>query len=125
MAKKFRTHLMFEGRAQEAMDLYVSLFDSSKIGEVQRYENGTVMQAEFYLGNHEFIFFDSPISHDFTFTPATSIFVDVESTAELEKVFEVLSQDGKVYMPLGDYGFSQQFGWATDRFGVSWQLNLP
>ena len=125
MAKKFRTHLMFEGRAQEAMDLYVSLLDSAKIGEVQRYENGTITQAEFSLGDHDFIFIDSPTGHDFTFTPSTSIFVDCESEDELVKLFEELSKDGKVYMPLADYGFSQQFGWITDRFGVSWQLNLP
>lgn len=125
MAKKFRTHLMFEGRAQEAIDLYASLFDSAEIGEIQRYENGTIIQAEFKLGEHEFVIIDSPINHDFTFTAATSIFVDCESEAELEKLFEELSKDGNVFMPLGDYGFSQRFGWASDRFGVSWQLNLP
>ena len=36
-----------------------------------------------------------------------------------------LSHSGQVLMPLDDYGFSKQFGWVNDRFGVSWQLNLP
>jgi predicted 3-demethylubiquinone-9 3-methyltransferase (glyoxalase superfamily) len=37
----------------------------------------------------------------------------------------VLSEGGGVLMPLGNYGFSRRFGWVNDRFGVSWQLNLP
>lgn len=36
-----------------------------------------------------------------------------------------LSEGGGVAMPLDDYGFSARFGWGIDRFGVSWQLNLP
>ena len=116
---------MFEGKAEEAMNFYVSLFDSAEIGDVQKYENGTIIQAELKLGGHELIIIDSPISHDFTFTAATSIFVDCDSEAELDQLFEALGQDGNVFMPLADYGFSQKFGWVSDRYGVSWQLNLP
>jgi uncharacterized glyoxalase superfamily protein PhnB len=54
-----------------------------------------------------------------------SVFVDGESLAELERVFAALSEGGQVLMPLDDYGFSKRFAWTTDRFGVSWQLNLP
>ena len=43
---------------------------------------------------------------------------------ELEKLFTKLSENGKVTMPMSNYGFSQKFGWAIDQFGVSWQLNL-
>lgn len=39
--------------------------------------------------------------------------------------FEKLIIDGQALMPLDDYGFSKKFGWLNDRFGVSWQLNLP
>jgi len=50
--------------------------------------------------------------------------VELDSAAELERVFGVLSEGGNILMPLDNYGFSQQFGWTNDRFGVSWQLNL-
>ena len=68
--------------------------------------------------------FDSPTKHDFTFTPAISIFVECESEAEQDQAFAQMSADGKVFMPLASYGFSKKFGWVSDRFGVSWQLNL-
>jgi predicted 3-demethylubiquinone-9 3-methyltransferase (glyoxalase superfamily) len=67
---------------------------------------------------------DSPVKHQFSFTPASSTFIDFDSVAELERVFSVLSAGGQVLMPLDNYGFSQRFGWVNDRFGLSWQLNL-
>ena len=54
-----------------------------------------------------------------------SIFVDFEGEAALLEVYEKLSNGGAVMMPLDNYGFSRKFGWLADRFGVSWQLNLP
>ena len=48
-----------------------------------------------------------------------------ESFAGPDELFAKLSQDGEVLMPLGAYPFSRKFGWLADRFGVSWQLNLP
>jgi len=65
---------------------------------------------------------DSPSVHEFTFTPSISLFVDCESVEEIEKLYSALSKDGKEFMPLGEYGFSEKFGWCQDRFGVSWQL---
>jgi predicted 3-demethylubiquinone-9 3-methyltransferase (glyoxalase superfamily) len=53
------------------------------------------------------------------------LFVDCEDEAELDRVYEQLSAGGGVLMPLGSYGFSRKFGWVNDRFGLSWQLNLP
>ena len=67
---------------------------------------------------------DSPVKHAFTFTPAISIFVECESEAELDTAFGKLSEGGAVLVPVGNYGFSARFGWLTDRFGVSWQLNV-
>ncbi|WP_435005202.1 VOC family protein [Tundrisphaera lichenicola] len=130
MARDVSTHLMFEGHAEEAMNLYVSLFADSKVKQIERYAagemgaEGTVKRADFTLAGRDFLCIDSPMKHAFTFTPSVSIFVECESEAELESVFGRLSDGGAVLMPLGDYGFSKKFGWLTDRFGVSWQLNL-
>jgi predicted 3-demethylubiquinone-9 3-methyltransferase (glyoxalase superfamily) len=128
---KVKTHIMFQGHAQKAIDLYASVFNDFKVGEIVRYGEGEQVSAgSFKLANvsfagHELIIFDSPPMHDFTFTPSMSIFVDLDTESELENAFEKLSQDGKVMMPLDNYGFSKQYGWLADRFGVSWQLNLP
>jgi predicted 3-demethylubiquinone-9 3-methyltransferase (glyoxalase superfamily) len=135
MALRIVTHLMFvgdqHGRAEEAMNLYVSLFEDSRILAVERYGPGeeerkvTLKRATFTLAGREFGASDSGRPHPFTFTPSMSVFVDCESPDELERVFAALSEGGEVLMPLGDYGFSERFGWTNDRFGVSWQLNLP
>jgi predicted 3-demethylubiquinone-9 3-methyltransferase (glyoxalase superfamily) len=131
MALKVTTHLMFEGAAEEAMKFYVSLIPGSAIQEIARYgpgepgAEGSVKMATFTLAGREFICIDSPVKHKFTFTPSVSIFVDCESAAQFDQVFAQLSAGGQVLMPSDNYGFSTKFGWTNDRFGVSWQVNLP
>ena len=127
-----RPFLMFQGgTAQAALDLYFGTFPNSRIVRVERYAEGgggpagTIKVAVFTLGGREFMCSDSPVKHGFSFTPSSSIFVDFDSDAELERVFGALKEGGQVLMPLNDYGFSKRFGWLNDRFGVSWQLNLP
>ena len=65
------------------------------------------------------VFIDSPISHDFSFTPAVSLFINLPNEEALEQAFHRLAEGGKVLMPLDDYGFSARFGWLNDRFGLS------
>jgi predicted 3-demethylubiquinone-9 3-methyltransferase (glyoxalase superfamily) len=130
MARAVSTFLMFDGVAEEAMNFYVSLFSDAEVTRIERYgpgeqgRKGSVRRADFRLGKQNFICIDSPVKHAFSFTPSISVFVDCESEAELDTVYERLSADGAVLMPLGNYGFSAKFGWVNDRFGVSWQLNL-
>jgi predicted 3-demethylubiquinone-9 3-methyltransferase (glyoxalase superfamily) len=50
--------------------------------------------------------------------------VGCESEDEIQRLSTALSEQGKTFMPLNDYGFSRQFAWVSDRYGVSWQLNL-
>lgn len=131
MTRKIMPHLMFEGAAEEAMNLYVSLFRDSSVIHIERYgpegpgANGSVKMATFMLADQEIICIDSPAKHGFTFTPAMSLFVNCENQEELDRVFQKLAEGGRVLMPVSNYGFSARFGWLQDRFGVSWQLNLP
>lgn len=129
--QKITTFLMFEGTAEEAMTFYVSLFDDGEVLAVTRYgpdgpgPEGSVTQATFRLAGQEFMCIDSYVSHAFTFTPAVSLFVNCADDEEIERLYAALEKGGSALMPLGSYGFSEKFGWLNDRFGVSWQLNLP
>lgn len=128
--QKFITFLMFDGKAEEAMDFYTSLFENSAILSITRYganeagAEGTVVHAIFSLNGQLFMCIDSNVEHGFTFTPAMSLYVNCGSEDEIDRLFEELSQDGTVLMPLESYPFSEKYGWVSDRYGVSWQLSL-
>lgn len=131
MEKQITTFLTFqENNAEEAMNFYIDLFDNSKVIEVQRYDKdgpgkeGTIIKAIFELNGKQFICSDSFIQHEWNFTPAISNWVECETVKGIEYLFEKLSENGDVKMPLDNYGFSKQFAFVEDRFGVSWQLNL-
>lgn len=128
--QKITTFLMFEGKAEEAMRFYTSLFADSEIRSITRYGSGetgpegTVQLATFALAGQEFMCIDSPAAHNFTFTPSMSLYVQCDSEAEIDRLFEALGAGGQVLMPLDAYPFSPKFGWVNDAFGVSWQLTL-
>jgi predicted 3-demethylubiquinone-9 3-methyltransferase (glyoxalase superfamily) len=130
MAQSISTHLMFAGDAEAAIGLYTSLFPNSAITAIDRYgpsemgAEGSVRLARFTLAGREFLAIDSPVKHAFGFTPSMSIFVECENPGEFEAAFARLSDAGAVLMPPDNYGFSTRFAWLTDRFGVSWQINL-
>lgn len=123
--------LMFQNNhAEKAMNLYVSLFDDGEIFDVVRWQKGepgaqgSIKLARFRAAGQNVLVSDSAIKHNFDFTPSWSFFVDCTSDQEQEQLFTALSDGGSTMMPLDNYGFSKRFGWITDRFGVSWQLNL-
>jgi predicted 3-demethylubiquinone-9 3-methyltransferase (glyoxalase superfamily) len=110
-----------DGRAREAAEWYVSLVPGSRVERVVDGGGGRAT-VFFTLAGREFIAFDSPVRHAFDFTPSTSVFVRCEREDEVRTLFEQIASDGHVMMPLDDYGFSPCFGWAADRYGVSWQI---
>lgn len=128
MATSVSTHLMFQGAAHEALELYESVFDDFVVQREELHGSGElegkVRLAHVKFASHDLIIFDSPPVHDFTFTPAMSLFVEFDDPEVLKSAFEALSEGGEIAMPLDDYGFSSLFGWFQDRYGVSWQLSL-
>jgi predicted 3-demethylubiquinone-9 3-methyltransferase (glyoxalase superfamily) len=107
--------------ARLAVERYVEIIPNSAINDVTG-SDGPGQTIRFTLANRPFIAFNSPIGHDFGFTPSMSIFVTCDTPDEVDDLFARLSTAGSVMMPLDDYGFSQRFGWCTDRYGVSWQI---
>jgi predicted 3-demethylubiquinone-9 3-methyltransferase (glyoxalase superfamily) len=124
--------LMFQdGKAEAAMRFYVSLFDDGEIVDIKRYgaegpgAEGTILKAAFHVAGLDVFCIDSPVKHQFEFTPSFSFFIDCKTEQEFDKLVAAIGADGVTLMPPGDYGFSRKFAWLSDRFGVSWQLNLP
>lgn len=125
-----RPSLMFGGQAEEAMRFYVSLFEDGEILDLQHYRGGKagaeghVMHGAFRIAGQTVLCSDS-VAHPFAFSPAISLSVDCHTDDEHARIAKALGEGGDVLMPSDDYGFSKKFTWITDRFGVTWQLNLP
>jgi predicted 3-demethylubiquinone-9 3-methyltransferase (glyoxalase superfamily) len=122
--------LMFQGEAEAAMRLYVSLFPDAEIEDIALYgaeepgPEGSVRLARFRIAGQSVMCIDSPVQHAFDFTPSFSFFIDCASEDELDRLVASLGDGGNMLMPPDDYGFSRKFAWLNDRFKVSWQLNL-
>lgn len=123
--------LMFQGDASEALDFYASVLPQAEVSDLEHWPasvpgaEGKVYGAVLTVAGLRIRVNDSPVEHAFSFTPSSSIFIDFDSEAELDETFAALLEDGEALMALGNHGFSRKFGWVNDRFGVSWQLNLP
>src|ERR1700730_6630423 len=114
--QKITPFLWFDGKAEEAMNFYVSIFKNSKVVGVNRYgeagpgPKGTVMSATFQLDGQEFIALNG--GPHFTFSPAISFFVNCATQQEVDQLWEKLSQGGE----------KQRCGWLKDKYGLSWQI---
>ena len=114
--QKIAPFLWFNGRAEEAMNFYCSIFKNAKTGTIMRYGDagpgpkGSVMSATFELEGIEFIALNG--GPQFEFTPAISFFVRCETQQEIDHYWEKLSDGGEKHA----------CGWLRDPFGVSWQV---
>ena len=131
MKQQISTYLMFTGDAEEALNFYIQNLDCANIKSIDRWAEaepgptGKVKTAYFTLCGQSFMAIDSPSVHEFSFTPSISLFVECESEAQIDALSAKFMVGGKALMPLDNYGFSKKFTWLEDRFGVSWQFNLP
>ena len=117
--------LMFQGKCGEALAFYAETLPGARIVSLERKPDGTVAMARLSVAGLEIMANDSPPVHAFDFTPSTSTFLTVDTPEGVDALATVLGEGGKLHMPPDDYGFSQRFAWVQDRFGVSWQINLP
>jgi predicted 3-demethylubiquinone-9 3-methyltransferase (glyoxalase superfamily) len=107
------------GRAQEAIELYTSLFPDSKAHQAMLYQEGegqpvgSLKFGHFTLAKDLFAAMDGPGEHKFTFNEGVSLFVECDDQAEIDKYWNALTADG---------GKESQCGWLRDKFGVSWQI---
>ena len=128
--KSMTPFLMFQGRAQEAMDYYIEIFEDAEIRYVKEYDaetpemQGKVMQGVIRIHDQLIMLMDSNVPHEFSFTPSMSFFIEGNSMMEIEHSYQKLKKKGAILMPLDEYGFSDSFAWVQDQFGVSWQLNF-
>jgi predicted 3-demethylubiquinone-9 3-methyltransferase (glyoxalase superfamily) len=113
---KITTFLTFNDRAEEAVDLYTSVFEDSKITGTNRYgeagpgKPGSLMTASFELAGREFVALNGGPS--FTFSQGISLLVSCETQEEVDHYWDRLSEGGE----------PGPCGWLTDKFGVSWQV---
>lgn len=114
--QKITTFLTFNDQGEEAVRFYVSVFKNSRILSTRRYGDagpgpkGSFMTAAFELEGQEFMALNGGPS--FKFAQGISLFVNCETQAEVDELWEKLSEGGQ----------QVACGWLTDRFGVSWQI---
>ncbi len=109
--------LWFDGEAEEAAQFYVSLLPSSRIERVQRHvtdgpagKAGSALVVEFTLAGQRFLALNGGTRFDYT--PAISFHIDCADQAEVDRLWDMLSDGGK----------PERCGWVRDRYGVSWQV---
>src|SRR5688572_15337154 len=118
--QKITPCLWFDDNAEEAVNLYVSIFQNSRIGSVTRYDEasakvsgrpeGSVLTVEFELEGEKFTALNGgPL---FKFTEAVSFMIDCESQEEVDRLWAKLSEGGE----------ESQCGWLKDKYGLSWQV---
>jgi len=108
------------GKAEEALNFYVSVFKDAKVGTVARYpagaepnKEGSLMFGDFQLENQWFAAMDGGGKHAFAFNEAVSLLVKCDTQEEIDHYWNTLSAHPE----------AEQCGWLKDKFGVSWQVS--
>ena len=118
--QKITPYLWFDGQAEEAARLYVSLFPNSKIvsvtpwAEGSPYRVGTAMTVQFQLAGQDYVALNG--GPQYQFTEAVSFLVSCETQQEIDKLWNALTADG---------GQESMCGWLKDKYGLSWQIVPP
>lgn len=118
--QKIVTYLWFDNNAEEAINLYTSLFPNSKITNIMRVQpgmpgmsgpEGQLFTASFELDGQEFMVLNG--GPYFKFNESVSLFVNCTTQEEVDRLWNALIADG---------GEESECGWLKDKFGLSWQI---
>jgi len=122
VGQRFTASFMFtgkqNGRAENALLFYTSVFEGSGVSGILKYSSGenevegNVKHAQFNLGKQVFMAMDSSFQHGFNFNEAVSLVVECETQSEIDYYWNKLTDGGE----------ENQCGWLKDKFGVSWQI---
>ena len=132
------TYLIFNGTCEAAFLFYKSVFGGefeqiSKFGDMPSSEEmpineenkNRVMHVSYNIGNSILMGSDSnSLSDDVVFGNNFSISINAESREETENLFNGLSSEGNITMPLQDTFWGAYFGMFTDKFGINWMVNF-
>ena len=111
MTTSITTFLTYDTQAEEAAKLYTSLLDGKITDTMRQGPDGPVFSVSFeLLGKTYFAMNGGP---SFKFSSGFSLMVQVDSQAEIDRLWNELTGDG---------GKEMQCGWLVDRFGMSWQI---
>ncbi len=134
------TYLNFDGKTEEAMLFYRDAFQSEFTNGMQRFgdlpdnpeqpisENikRMILHVELpILGGHILMATDAPKEMGFTLNQGNNMHINLEPTTreEADRLFETLSVDGKIEMPMQEMFFGAYYGAFTDKFGINWMIN--
>lgn len=107
--QKITPHLWFDNQAEEAANFYISLFKNSHIVSVNR-AGEAVMSLTFHLDGQDVMALNG--GPHFKFNEAISLFVNCEDQAEVDRLWNALTEGGE----------ESQCGWLKDKYGLSWQI---
>jgi predicted 3-demethylubiquinone-9 3-methyltransferase (glyoxalase superfamily) len=121
--QKIVPHLWYDKEAKEAAALYMSLFDNSRLinqTTLNDTPSGTAELLTIELAGQTFMLISA--GSLFKFTPAISFLVACANANEVNRLWDKLSENGEILMPLDAYPFSPRYGWVADKYGLSWQI---
>jgi predicted 3-demethylubiquinone-9 3-methyltransferase (glyoxalase superfamily) len=131
LASSITPCIWFDDQAEQAARFYTQTFPQGRITATSRYPEssdnpggkprGSVLTVEFEAGGQKFTALNG--GPHFVPNPSVSFFVFVDGPAEADQLFGVLAEGGTTLMALDRYPWSKRYGWAQDRFGVSWQVS--
>ena len=123
MKRTITTHLWFDKEAKEAAEFYASFLPDSKIKNITTLRNtpsGDCDIVTFELSGQPFMALSAgPL---FKFNPSISFHIKCKTKDQVDAIWARVSDAGRILMPLGAYPFSERYGWAEDKYGLSWQV---